>query len=346
MTTAAHVRGLPADASATPGARPPGRPDARDRCLLDVGRRLQLQGYRFITVTPDTHALVVKRQRHAVARDLRDVFGWNLPFSSRLLPPPLLSALRAADALELMPDGLLRSRVRFSTIGERLFMHSAFPTIDLDAVFLGPDTYRFVHLLSRTLGGGGSLLEIGAGSGAAALSLADRYASLVMTDINPLAVRYARINAALAGCDQVRVHCSDLTGDLAGPYDAIIANPPYLIDPSGRWYRDGGRHGIDVALRMVQAAIPRIAPGGCFVLYSGSPVISGVDLLAQALAPLLATLDLPVQYDELEVDIFGSELAAEAYAEVERIAVVALIIGQPGAAQPSRVATATPGSGS
>ena len=48
-------------------------------------------------------------------------------------------------------DGLMRSKVRFSSLGGSLYVHSAFPTSAAEAVFFGPDTYRFAALIARTL---------------------------------------------------------------------------------------------------------------------------------------------------------------------------------------------------
>ncbi len=309
--------------------------DPVDAALFQVGRLLQQEAYRFTTVTPDTHTIINARSGEVLATNLREVFGWHRPFQPSLLPERLMLALSAAKAVEQVDDGVVRARVRCSSIGDRLFLHTGFPTTDRDAVFFGPDTYRFVHLLHRTLGGGGRLLELGAGSGAAALCLADRYEQLVMTDINPLAARYARINAALSGCDHAEVHCVDMAARLDGAFNAIIANPPFIIDPAHRLYRDGGDLGIAVALRMVTAALPLLAPDGCFVLYTGAPVVDGRDLLVEALIPLIRAAGLPAHYDELDVDVFGSELASEAYrtARVERLAVIALTIGCPGTAR-------------
>ncbi len=312
--------------------------DPTDAGLFQVGRELQRSGYRFITVTPDTHQVVTARCGDALARDLREVFGWNLPFLPNVLSERLLAGLEAAGAVERLDHGRLRSRIRCASLGEHIFLHSGFPTRERDAVFFGPDTYRFVHLLRRTLGGGTRLLEIGAGSGAAALSLAERYRQVVMTDINPRAVRFARINAALAGCDRAIVQHSDLLDHVDGDFDAIIANPPYLIDPEHRLYRDGGDLGIAVALRMVEAALPRLAPGGRLVLYTGAPVVGGRDLLAEALVPLVRRAGLAAHYDELDVDVFGSDLATGVYADarVERLAVVALVVGASHGVTPAR----------
>jgi release factor glutamine methyltransferase len=311
-------------------ARLPGTAAVPDQeaALLELGRFLQQAGYTFTTVTPDTHALMNLRLGNGVARDLRGVFGWNRPFQSQLLPSGLFEAMQRADVLADAGRGTWRSRVRFSTVEDQLIIHSAFPTSSRDAVFFGPDTYRFVRLLRSSLRGGASLLEIGAGTGAAALCLGDRFRRIVMTDINPTAVRFARVNAALAGAEAVEIHCADLTGQLTERFDAIIANPPYMIDSERRWYRDGGdRHGTGMALRMLQAALPRLAPGGHLVLYTGSPIIDGRDQFGELAAGVLADAHLPYRYEELDVDVFGAELATPAYAGIERIAVVAILAG-------------------
>jgi SAM-dependent methyltransferase len=231
---------------------------------------------------------------------------------------------------------MMRSRIRYSTIGQQIVIHSRYPTTDHNSVFFGPDTYRFINLLRRTLGWGGRLLEIGAGTGAAALALADRFTDIVMTDINPLAISYARINAALSGCERIETRCTDLADGIDGKFQAIIANPPYLIDPHGPWYRDGGHLGIDCALRFVHAALPLLDHAGCLVLYTGSPIVNGKDLLAEALVPLLLPLNLPAHYDEIDVDIFGSSLGESSYSLIDRIAVVALVVGQPGTTWPAQ----------
>lgn len=302
------------------------RLDIQDAALFSIGLRLQQEGYRFTTVTPDTHALVNARPGNRYARSLVDIFGWNRPFRSSDLPIVLLNDLITSGACEQLDDGWLRARIRFSTLGDLLVLHGGFPTTDHDAVFFGPDTYRFCRLLCDIVPPGGALLEIGAGSGAASLSLKDRFQRLVMTDINPTAVRWAQVNARLACCAHAENTQGDLIGMISGRFDAIIANPPYLIDPAHRLYRDGGHLGIDVALRMVEAGIPLLAPGGRLVLYTGSPVIDGKDILLASLPPLLQKYKLPYSYEELEVDIFGSELSSRAYAEVERIAVVACVV--------------------
>jgi len=67
----------------------------------------------------------------------------------------------------------LRSKVRFSRLGDSLYMHSAYPTASSDAVFFGPDTYRFTALIKRTLAAAGRaragcVVDVGCGAAATA----------------------------------------------------------------------------------------------------------------------------------------------------------------------------------
>lgn len=298
-----------------------------DDALLALGRALRERAYRFITPTPATHARVNARPEHAVARSREDILGWSRPFRAADFPE-LAAQLAAADALAPAGD-LVRSTVRFSTVpsdtGEPgLFVHSAYPTLDAASVFFGPDTYRYIRLLREVLRPAHRLVDLGAGSGAGALSVADRAERLVLSDINPAALRLARINAALAGRAAEVLH-SDLLQDITGPIDAIIANPPYLADPAARVYRDGGGAlGIDLSVRIVRDALARLAPGGQLVLYTGSPVLAGAHPLFDAIAPLLA--GHAARCSELDPDVFGEELDTPAYAHADRIAVVAVVV--------------------
>jgi hypothetical protein len=131
--------------------------------LVALGQALQRSGYEFVTVTPETHRRVnarAQRSGRASARSLRDIFGWNRAFEPERLPESMLAQLRAADALEPFGERL-RSRVRFSTLGGRLFAHSAFPTGEADSVFFGPDTYRFCALLRRWAAPARRAIDIG-----------------------------------------------------------------------------------------------------------------------------------------------------------------------------------------
>lgn len=292
---------------------------------MELGRALQASGYRFVTVTPATHARVRARarKRDSRARDPRDVFGWNLPFDADLLPAQWLTCMRSAGAVREDADGL-RSTVRFSTLAHRLFAHSAFPTESRDAVFFGPDTYRFASFLQRTLRSSRRLVDIGCGTGIGGIIAAAFAERVVLSDVNPKALSFARVNAALSGID-ADVVISDVLRGIAGEIDLVVANPPYMADASDRTYRDGGgRWGEALAIRIVEESLARLAPGGTLLLYTGAPIVAGTDVVLAAVSPCLQEAGARWDYEELDPDVFGDELDAPAYADVERIAAVGL----------------------
>jgi methylase of polypeptide subunit release factors len=232
-------------------------------------------------------------------------------------------------------DGsLLRSKVRVASLRDRLFLHSAYPTDRADSVFFGPDSYRFVRFLQGELPGLDPvrrLVDVGGGSGVGAIASAALLpgALLTATDINPLALRFAAINARHAGVELETVEGAGLDG-VEGPVDLVIANPPFVADPAGRLYRDGGdMHGARLSLDWALAAARRIEPGGTVLLYTGSAIVDGRDALADALEARLPALGCTFAYAEIDPDIFGELLDQPGYEAVERVAAVGAVIRKP-----------------
>ena len=310
----------------------------QEESLVLLGRWLKASGYRFVTVTPATHARVNARAGAQRAHTLRDVFGWSRPFESGLLPDPILGWLDRGGLLQ-REGGLLRSRVRFSSLGDQLYAHSSYPTSDADAVFFGPDTYRFVALIEAELArqplrSGARILDVGCGAGpggmAAALASQAIVPELVLADINPQALAHARANAVLAQLERVRFAQSDLYAQLEGEFDLIVANPPYLVDASARTYRHGGgKLGGGLSERIVAEGLPRLAAGGRLVLYTGAAMVQGRDLLFDSLQSTLKQRGWVFSYRELDPDVFGEELEAPAYQQADRIAAVGLVVQRP-----------------
>jgi release factor glutamine methyltransferase len=210
-----------------------------------------------------------------------------------------------------------------------LFIHGSFPTTDADAVFFGPDSYRFCNLLARALPPCTRLVDVGCGSGVGGLYARGKAQQLVLADINPRALHFAAANAAIAGVN-ARVVKSDVLASIEGPVDAIIANPPYMHDAAGRTYRDGGGQlGEGLALRIVRQALDRLQPGGTLVLYTGSAIVDGDDYFKHEALALCQSAGAAAEYSELDPDVFGEELDQPAYSNVERIAAVALIARTP-----------------
>lgn len=297
--------------------------NSADVALVELGRALRHRDYEFVTVTPDTHRLVLERDPRP-ARDLRDVFGWSRPFAPALLPDDLLRLAREADVIRSDRD-LSRSSVRFSSLGGQLYAHSSFPTLSPDAVFFGPDTYRFAGFVARSLRQCQCLVDIGCGAGAGGLGAATLAQRLVLADISPQAVRFAAVNAALAGISAEVVE-SDVLAKVSGRVDAVIANPPYLRDRAARIYRDGGgRFGEALSLRILRESLERVTSGGRIVLYTGSAIVEGRDRFRELAERTCRAAGATVEYAELDPDVFGGELAEAPYAGCERLAAVGLV---------------------
>lgn len=315
-----------------PGTNRSGQPDG----LVNLARLVQATGYQFVTPTPATHARVNARPGTAWARDLRDVFGWSRPFHDDIVPGPILMAMREAMVIEPHGEGW-RSTVRFSTLEGLLLAHSAYPTAAADAVFFGPDTYRFAAAILRALDRPVErAVDIGCGAGPGALLIARAHpkAQVFGVDINDAALRMTRANAELACVDVAAVH-SSLLAAVPGLFDLIVANPPYLVDPAKRAYRHGGGPlGAELSLRMLDAGLSQLAPGGTLLLYTGAAIVSGADPFRAAVAARLAdsgrehgaTKDLDWRYEEVDPDVFGEELDSGVYATADRIAAVVLTV--------------------
>jgi methylase of polypeptide subunit release factors len=315
--------------------------DAADSALLRLGRLLTDLGYRFTTITPTSHARVLARPVEHPASPT-DIFGWSRPFRLQEIDPRIAQHAGAAGVLE-MHGGGTRSNVRFSTLLDQLYVHSAYPTSQADAVFFGPDTYRFCRTIktavAEMIGGRDPnqpfrILDVGAGSGAGglhAVSCATQlHPILTLSDINRRALRYCRVNAALNNIDNVRIVESDLFRDTPDCYDLIIANPPYLIDKLARTYRHGGGTlGSALSLRILKEGVPHLAPGGRLVLYTGSAIVKGVDHFQEAVSSWVGACSLDMTYDEIDPDVFGEELEQPPYDCADRIAVVSVTIDVP-----------------
>ena len=304
-----------------------------DDALVEALGWLKAERYAFVTPTPATHAGFLARHAAGEARDLRDIFGWNMPFRPETIAPRLLSLLDHGGALERRGE-LLASRYRVASFADALFLHGAFPTSALDTVFFGPDSYRFAAFLRRSLADARHVtrfVDIGAGAGigAHAVSMLFPDAACVLTDLNGDALRLAGINARAAGRTVERIETDTLDG-LTGAFDLVVANPPYMIDASRRTYRDGGdMHGGGVSLKWTQAALARLSAGGRFLLYTGTAIVNGVDVLSDALRRAAAVHGCTYDFQEIDPDVWGDDLALPCYADVERIAVIGAVMTKP-----------------
>ena len=131
------------------------------------------------------------------------------------------------------------------------------------------------------------LLECGTGSGAIALSLALEApaARVVATELSPRALAFASRNRARLAPDvAARVHLvhGDLATAVRGPFDALVANPPYIaeseraelptdvLDHEPHLALFAARDGMAAIERLVDDGARVTAPGGLLALELGS----------------------------------------------------------------------------
>lgn len=331
-----------------------------DHPLVQLGRALQQADYRFTTISTPSHRRVNAREANALARDLRGVFGWSRPFADGVLDAPIMALMARAGILQSDPEGW-RSALRASTLDDDLYFHSAFPTDATDAVFFGPDTYRYAQVLQAALAETPlaplhRVVDIGCGAGPGAVTMARRLpaAQVWATDINPQAIKLTALNAHLAGVGNItpafanlldgfarlpqahgtsRMRSTEYEGrDETRGLDLIAANPPFMVDADERTYcHGGGALGEGLSLAIVEASLPKLAAGGRLVLYTCVAIVNGEDAFQARATDLAAAAGCTWRYRELDPDVFGGELGGELHmaANTDRIAAVALVVTRP-----------------
>jgi release factor glutamine methyltransferase len=110
---------------------------------------------------------------------------------------------------------------------------------------------------------GASVLDMGTGSGIGAICAARWAGRVVAVDINPEAVRCARINVLLNRVEQrVEVRQGDLFGPLGGErFDLVLFNPPFFRG-APRSLLDHAWRSEDTVERFASGLPEHLAPGG------------------------------------------------------------------------------------
>jgi methylase of polypeptide subunit release factors len=179
------------------------------------------------------------------------------------LAPVRLDELEQAGLLE-QTGATVRAPVRLDAYDGLVFAS------DHDEGSLLPDHVLRVGPATRTLGqltvrrAAESALDLGTGSGAQALLGARHCERVVGTDLNPHALRYAALNAALNGVGNVEWREGDLFGPVGGEtFDLIVANPPFVVSPGQELvYRDGGGGRDEMSQTVVSGAAQHLRDGG------------------------------------------------------------------------------------
>jgi release factor glutamine methyltransferase len=157
------------------------------------------------------------------------------------------------------------------------------------------------------------VLDVGVGSGAIALAIADEHpgAEVLGIDSSEAALALAEENRARTGVDgRVRLVHGDLLTGVEGRFDLVVSNPPYVraeewerLQPEIRLYEPrAALVGASVGEAIAREAQPLLAPDGQLVLEAGDDQASG----------LAATLE-ELGYDEVRItpDLAGRERVVE-----------------------------------
>jgi release factor glutamine methyltransferase len=192
------------------------------------------------------------------------------------------------DAAERF-DEMLRRRVRREPVAHivgRAHFRQLELIVDHRVLIPRPETEMLVDLAEDRQ----RVLDVGTGSGAIALAIAQERSGVSVTgiDSSPGAIEVARANAQALGLD-VEFLIADLV--VGGPYDLVVSNPPYVRDsdwpglaPEITLYEPeeallGGPDGLDVTRRLVPAATEVLRPGGMLAVEVGQGQSRAVEAL-------------------------------------------------------------------
>jgi release factor glutamine methyltransferase len=163
-------------------------------------------------------------------------------------------------------------------------------SVDRRVLIPRPETELLVEV-GLSIGHGGRVADVGTGSGAVALALKQERPDLTVVgvDVSADALEVARANALALGLDVEFVR-ADLLDGVPGPFDAVLANLPYVAEGSGlppdiERYEPavalfGGPDGMDPVRRL----LPMVADVPLVALEVG---------LGQAVASLVAGAGFP-----------------------------------------------------
>ena len=285
--------------------------------LLALGADLRERGFEF---APASVMQVKQNREEPPGAVLTDLFGWGRYLPKRAIPGRLYDLMREAGVICVDEGHRAGSRVRAVTIKGNLLFHTAGPGAKKDAVFVGPDTTRFIGCLDQKFEAD-SIVEIGCGNCAAAIHLAQRYpqARVWGGDVNPLALQLAAVNMRLGEVPNLSLRHSDILSRIPGQFDLIVSNPPFVDDDQARTYRHGGGAcGMELPARIVRSALPRLSNQGRLLMYTASPIVNGKHVLSELLA------DVPHTISQIGSGEFDYLTGLPNYEGVERVGTVLL----------------------
>jgi tRNA1(Val) A37 N6-methylase TrmN6 len=206
-------------------------------------------------------------QPHPLVDLLRRELPISLEALIATLGRKLIDDLEAAGLLE-RAGGLAHPLARVDLVDDVLVASDLNRRLNEPDFVLGPGPTSV--LLARHVPrlNGGTLLDLGCGSGFQSLVRGDRRTKVTAVDINPRALAFTRFNAAINGRPRLRAELGDFLGAdpdrrLDDRFDTVVANPPFVLSPvTELMYRDRPLAGDEVGARTVERVARALRPGG------------------------------------------------------------------------------------
>lgn len=251
----------------------------KDGASIAEATRLMAQSFRLAGLeSPEVDA------RALLGHALRFTRAQLLSQSDRLLEAREVAAASGLAARRLKHEPVAR------ILGEKEFWSLPL-RVTPDVLVPRPDSETVVEAALDFVVRGGlrlerlRILDIGTGSGALLLALLKELpnATGTGTDISDTALQVARSNADRNGlASRSRFVACDIAAGIAGPFDLIVSNPPYIahadiaqLAPEVRDFDpalalDGGVDGLDAYRAIAAEARRLLAPGGRLIVELGA----------------------------------------------------------------------------
>lgn len=199
-----------------------------------------------------------------------------------------------------------------------------------------PETEGIINIaVTAAPGMGGDWVDLGTGSGAIAIGLADVFpeARIHAVDTSPEALKIAQENAQTLGFDKrIEFHQGswwEPLDILKGKISGMVSNPPYIpsnlipqLQPEVRLHEpllalNGGGDGLDCLRYLIQTAPTYLRPGGIWL----------VEMMAGQASVVTELLQQNGNYDRIQIlpDLEGIERFALAYRTVSHQRLIGML---------------------
>jgi SAM-dependent methyltransferase len=239
--------------------------------------RLKVESFDryLLRFVPDVSSNPIEDALDALIRLFTDCLYVDAPTLRRFLPP---GAIETLSALNLLVREVDRPELLYGpspiypvgavlTVCDRGYSPAGVkctPPVDTVYPAVLDNTLKFADWLPMQPCE--ALLDIGTGTGVAALVTAPIARHVWATDIAARSVHFAEFNSRLAGFDNISVVEGDLYAPVEGlTFDRIVTHPPYVPAKRSKFiFREGGEDGEQI-IRAIIEGLPRyLRPNGRF----------------------------------------------------------------------------------